>query len=298
MKTLLALVALTSACVIDDPDVSTDEAEVTGVHWGFEIEGGATSGSVQYTSDPTSASAGAYLAFTGPGYVRYFFNESVDEYVEVWARVKSASQSLIVQIDSNTASAQTLPVAPKWTWVKIASPTLRQGSHSLRLETKEGVVGIDRIIISSEPWFTPITDVYEAETASMVYPMRVASQRLPSVTYAWVPTGGGSSGRLDLDVHVPPGSSQFSIWVRANAISTSSNTIAFGRDGSTTAGVDLPLTSSTGFTWTRTLGMTLDATDVLSIGAWDSGVKIDKVLITNDNGFNLVEASPPPTNSL
>lgn len=298
------LIALAlGGCALDAPETSSDELASTYNSYvgGIEAESGSVSGAIHRVTDVTSASAGAYLSFDGPGYVRYFVNTYETAPFTVWARVKSpTASSFSMQIDG-VASHVDFGVMPSWTWVRVGGRSLSSGQHTLRFDVDAPGLLVDRLVFADDSTYTPVTALYEAESASLVYPMRAASQLSPTgfTAYAWSPTGTGNGGRLDLDIRLPYNADgNYRIWVRANAVSELHNQLAFSHDGQVGSLADVPLTSTTGYTWSTPAWLSFTSSDILSIGEHEDGVKIDKILLSNDIGFNLVESSPPLTSSL
>src|SRR5688572_12835331 len=297
----LTLVFL-AACAIDDPELSTEESALTSI--GSEIENAAVSGSVARVVDHTNASAGAYLAFQGGGYARYFFSTAYQNTQTryVWARVialSTAADSIAFQMDSGKAITWQLPVATRWTWVPLEVPfNLYEDQHSFRFTTVEPGVLIDRVLLTDSS-FIPVAETYETESGSVAYPMLIGLQKIPYTRYVYKPQGSGSGGRVDIDVTLPFDAS-YTIWGRASIPDADARRMSIGRAGDAYFAFawSPPITASGGWTWSKGPITRLAPADVLSIWHAGDGGKIDKILITNDDGFTLVESSPPPVSSL
>jgi hypothetical protein len=298
-RVLLVLIAV-QGCAIDDPQLSTDEAASTYYSGGFEAESGSISGGIHRLTDVGTSSGGAYLSLDSAGYVRYFFTPEVPGATAfvLYARVRAASGSSIgvdVELDGHRQH-DVLPITPAWTWVAIVNGSKPYVQHQLRLDVDQPGLQIDRIVYSDGS-FVPYTRFYEAETASLVYPMRIASQVFPppATTYVWAPTGSGTTGRLDLDVGIPSNQDGYCrVWLLANAQSTAHNSLMLGLNAAPSTPYDVPLTSASGYTWSWGYEFWDNgAPQILSVRDIESGVKIDKLMITNDNGFDLVQSSPP-----
>jgi hypothetical protein len=302
MKRLL-LVTVLAACAVEEPEeLSTESSELLQNWNAFEVESASIAGAVSRKTDATYASRAGYASFDGTGYARSFFTVTTSSYgysANVWLRViapTTDSNAIDVQIDSTTTVRLEIPVTNEWTYVKVPGSWSLSASqqHSVRLTTVEPGVLVDRVLLA-EGGFTPIADVYEAEYGSFVYPMQIGSQRYPFTKYAWVPNGAGQGGTVDLDVAVPVAGS-YTIWGRANAPTSADNAFGIDKPGTFTLGVmwEPPLTSTSGWTWSKVpQSISLQQLDILSINRIDDGTKLDKILITNDPSFYLLESSPP-----
>jgi len=297
MKHLFVLALLAGCAVDEDPDLSTETSEITGVWFGYDCEAGSIIGGTRVT-DHVTASHGAYIAFDAGGSARFFRGIGAPAYFYGWARVMvpASGGGLSVQFDSDPPAVYALLASSTWMWIPIGGHELQVGTRQIKLTATTAGLLVDRILFVQASSFIPITDVYEAEAGSLVFPMTIGTQRLPATTkYVSVPNGSGDyAGRVDLDVAVPYDTT-YILWARANAPSTADNSFRVGRDGSANGFAwDAAVTSTMGWTWNRpTVAQRIDITDVLSIASVDDGAKRDKLLITNDPGFLPIESSPP-----
>ena len=277
-------------------------------YW-LEPEAGTLSGAMQRVSDPSRASKGSYLSVTGSGAAVSAFIAYDPTVVYAWARViapSTASDTIAIQVDNATPVQWQVPIVTTWTWLPVMTAKgrpswqLSKGNHTLRVLGSESGVKIDRVVLATNPDFIPVAETFEAEAGSLWSPMRTGLQNIPRTTYVWVPNGAGTGGRVDLGVHAPY-SGSYQVWGRTSSPSTADNAFFIKPLSLSTSPATwtTPVTSSTGWAWTKA-GPTfvLRDSDIISVRQNEDGTKLDKILITNDPGFTLVETSPPPVSTL
>ena len=304
----LLLLAFVTGCIDDVEATSETSAELTGSGMWMEAEVGSISGALSVQTNVTSASGGRYVRVDGSGYARTFFNLNASEpELYVWIRAitpSTTANTIGIQLDNDNYTFEA-PVSAAWEWIPVGAGgggryiwSLLDGNHTFRINGTEPGVMIDRVLITSSYWYVPVAETIEAEAGSVVAPMRFATQRLPYATYAYVPNGAGTGGRLDLDVGMSAGGSYHG-WGRANAASTDDNRFTVYKQGGSMQSWSPPVTSLSGWTWSRLPAeITFGTYDILSFTSAEDGTKLDKIVITNDPGFSLVESSPPPVKTL
>ena len=143
MKRFVAVV-LVGACAVEEPELSTDMMASTNTMFGLEVEAGSTVSAIRGT-DPTAASAGAYLSIGAGGYSRFFQRMYDPAVVYSWVRVKaSAATTLTVQANNVAAPTCNVPITPTWTWVECSFLVLDVGVAELRISATGAVDGFSR----------------------------------------------------------------------------------------------------------------------------------------------------------
>jgi len=237
------------------------------------------------------------------------FNAIDPTVVYGWVRVIAPSTTadmLAIQVDNANPVQWQLPVAATWTWLPVetakgrASWQLSQGNHTLRVLGSDSGVRVDRVLLATNPDFVPVAETFEAEAGRLWSPMTTGLQRIPRTTYVWVPNGAGVGGRDDIAIDAPYNGT-YQVWGRTSSPSTSDNAFLIKPLSVSTGAYpwNTPVTSTSGWAWTKA-GPTFVFRDseTISIRQQEDGTKLDKILITNDPSFTLVEKSPPRVSSL
>ncbi len=264
-------------------------------YW-FEADAGTLYQSMQRVSDP-GASNGTAL-YAGGGSTRQTFSAELDGTVRLWARVIAPSTSanlIYFQLDSGPLVTWEIPVATSWTWLPVeASWFIGAGAHTLRIYTGEVGVKIDRVLATASASFVPVADTYQAEAAAIVAPMQVGTQSgLPPTRYIWVPNGAGAGGLAQLEVAVPR-AGHYAVLGRANAPTTADDSIYVNMLGDARTAWTFAATTASTWKWNRApQPFAIEPFDVLEVARREDGTKLDKLVLTNDPGFVLVEPSGP-----
>ena len=302
--TRIACLLLLAACGVEPAtDETVDDITLQRVtYFTFEAESGALTAPMQVGSSGT-ASNGKYAivpttAGSG-GSASYAFTATDDYTLHVWARVLAPSTSsnrISFKLDSNPTNFWDLPISSSWQWVQLPTTwSALTGTHSFVMNREESGVAVDRILMTNSNSFTPVVATFQAESASLFWPMQAAGS-LFTTRYIYVPNGYGAAGHADLATPVPTGS--YFLWARTNAPTWGDNT--FSVDGHNW---EAPVAANA-WAWSRLTydgvvetPVALDGTSVLSIEPIDDGLKLDQIVVTNDRGFKMVEP-PPPMNTL
>ncbi len=293
------LLCLLAACVDQPEDASLSQDVIQRVQkiW-LEAESGTLGSPMQLGASATASAGKDIVSSAGSGgSATYSLDVYQDATFFVWARVVAPSTSanrISLRIDGAGPVFWDLPVTTTWAWVRLPSQSysLTAGTHTLELVAQEAGVSVDRLLFTSSNAFTPIVRTLEAESASLVAPMQVGSSGslLDRTSYIWVPNGAGTNGAAHLASSLPADFNDFCVlWGRFNAPTSADN--SFVVEGTPW---ELPLTTS--WEWNRLGGSVplyflLDSTSVLDVTQGDDGTRLDKLVITNDVGFTLVE--PP-----
>ena len=284
-----------------------DATFAADLNFWFEPENGALLGGIRRIGNAEGASAGTYLDLTGGGVSTQSFTSPVAATVYGWARVlapSAAANSAWFQLDNGALRRVELPVSTTWQWVRLADLTgatttwaVGVGNHTLRVYGDEAGVKVDRVLLTASPQFIPVAETVEAETASLVAPMRLGSILTTSgsmTRYLWAPSG--ASGLAQLSIGLPsPG--LYAVWGRVQAPTAAASSFSIGLVGESRTVWEAPVAS--GWAWDRvdvagvpTL-FSLRGSDVLELAQRGTGIKLDKLVLTNDPGFKLVEPLPP-----
>ncbi len=282
------------------PDGHTECASQSASLPSFWMEAEDTTlyGAIQKTTDG-NASAGSALSVAGSGSTRATFATDVAATVTAWVRViapSTSASSIYIQLDATPAVRWEIPTTTTWAWLPVhASWSLAAGTHALRFYADEVGVRIDRVVLAGDPAFVPVAQTYQAEAAALVAPMQTGFQRtIPAVGYIWVPNGGGTGGLAQLQISVPRADT-YMVWGRVSAPSDADNSFSIGLLGEPRTAWSMP--SASGWAWDRAdvagqpVLLPLDGFDVLEIAEREDGTKLDKLVLTNDPGFTLVEPS-------
>jgi len=158
----------------------------------------------QYVHTP--AGAGDNLSLSIGGQVEYTFDISTTRNYYLWARVLAATDggdSFWVSADNGPwIQWNTFTSNAAWQWRPIdnlahsnAIPfSLQAGRHTLKIKHRDAGVGIDKILITDDPSFTPSSTFpaavwIEAEHADFLNPPMAINQdsRASNSNYIWIP---------------------------------------------------------------------------------------------------------------
>lgn len=126
------------------------------------------------------------------GYATYSFTvPRLDEYY-LWLRIMGVglqNNSVWISIDNSPDyHFETIPVNNQWYWKWDQQPedpyVLAAGTHSLRLSGREAYTQVDMLLITDDPYFTPMGDCATGPTAT---PTRTPT-RTPTSTPTRTPT--------------------------------------------------------------------------------------------------------------
>ncbi|MDQ3370647.1 MAG: hypothetical protein M3680_34960 [Myxococcota bacterium] len=284
---------ISSTCTMESSYARNNTFDTDNNVW-FEAEAATRYGSMQVKAD-ANASGGSYLYVAGSGSTRATFDAAVAGSVTAWVRAivpSSSANSFYLQLDA-VSTRYELPITTTWTWIPLdLDQFVGSGTHTLRLYADEVGVKIDRILLTSNPEFVPVVQTVQAEVAAIVAPMQAGTQRsIPTTTFLWVPNGAGSGGLAQWQLAMPY-TGNYTAWGRFLAPTEADNSFSIGTLGKPRTTWSVPVASSWG--WSRTTAtFGLDGDEVLELAQREDGTKVDKLVLTNDPGFTLVEPAQP-----
>lgn len=280
----------------DDCEMARENPRID--YW-FEAEAGRAYHSMTKGADE-NASSGGYVALTssGGGSTRATFSATTPSDVVAWVRViapSASANSIYLQLDSGAFVHAEFPVSTQWAWRRVDGLAwhVANGSHDLRVYGGEVGVKVDRILLTSDTSFVPVADTFQAESSTLVAPMRTGAQRsIPTIGYVWVPNGAGAGGMARFPMpnayHGP-----HAVWGRFNASTASDNSFSIDVNSGAPVVWELPVTVSAGWAWSRAPGtFTFGSSSVIDLKRREDGAKLDRLVVTNDPGFALVDTAP------
>lgn len=332
-----------SAPVPDAPaaDVETPSAVTAPAYLWLEAEDGAPARTT-FAQGGLAASQAAFLVLkpSSPGAeaLRIDLEVATRGDYFLWTRIDAVASAeysgVRVWTDGDLADWEGTAIATitdddtdvEWAWVRVvangigegfASPSglpLESGRHSLRIATLDGSVRIDRILLTSDPHFTPVDKgaraplrpiytLLEAEEGVQTGRIRNRSDEHASGSRFVVFKEGrraSSDAEAEFTFEIVEGG-RYLIWGRTYAEDEESNSFYVSLDGGANVTWDLPVRSSGrhGPQWAwdpvsrRTEGdrridpMAFDlrpGRHVLRLRTRESGAHLDALLITNDLG--------------
>jgi hypothetical protein len=287
----------------------------------FEAEDGARGGAMQAATS-VGASRGRAILVPGNaseiGGVAFGFDLQQPRTLYPWARVRASSGngSLYFSHDGALLKSWEPEVSTStWRWERVHAPSqapglgisFAAGHHDLRFYATAGAPTIDRVLLTDDSYFEPVTDGFEAESAIQVVPPMTIGHTIgnpgtPPVGYFWVPNGPVQDGTA-LIPFLSTYDGQFALWGRSSAQSETQDCFDVNFNGGLASHWKLPYTSAHGWAWSRLprLGdinspFALDLTPAvggLTFWGCDAGAKLDRIIVTNDPGFQPVDVAPP-----
>jgi hypothetical protein len=295
--------------------------------WDHEAESGSLTGAMTVGSDG-EASSGQYVyspQASDDAKVTYSVTVPADSYYYLWARAKGTSwnnNSFWLQIDNRAEIMYEIPQFDgAWTWGwEVVHPDkqpadpfyLSAGAHTLQFEGREAYAGLDRLVLTDDPSYTP-----GGPSVVTATPSRTASP--PATRYEWwkeaeegeitaAMTWGNDLGASNCTyLHAPmriegsgvnfsfqvPQAGDYYVWARVRGLSWTDNSFWFSVDGGTPIYYEVDHSGSWNWTWDQVHPDKQPINPYYLGAGWhtmrfavrEENTRLDVVLVTNDPSY-------------